>query len=382
MDSEGSVFDVLIVGAGPAGAVAATVLARAGARVLVLDRARFPRHKLCGDTVNPGALAVLRELKLAGVAAGGLPIDGMIVTGEPDVRVEGRYEGVQGRALPRADLDAALVSAACDAGARIEQGVLVDGPLLDPSSPRPRVAGLVIKGRDGRALRIPAPIVIAADGRYSRVGRALGLSSTPRHPRRWAVGAYFSDVAGLTSCGEMHIRRGHYIGVAPMPGGIANACVVTSDRTALASPSALLLRTLRSDAQLKERFAAARLISQPVSLGPLAVDCDVAGAPGLLLAGDSSGFVDPMTGDGLCFAFRGGELAARAAMRALEGEADAHVRLLEERRREFARKWRFNRTLRALVGSPILVRAAGYAAALAPPILHHVIAYAGDVRTA
>lgn len=375
-------FDVLIAGAGPAGAVAATVLARAGARVLVLDRARFPRHKLCGDTVNPGALAVLRELKLASVAAGGLPIDGMIVTAEPAVRVEGRYDGVQGRAIARSEMDSALVSAACDAGARIEQGVLVQGPLLDPSSQRPLVAGLVIQGRDGRPLRIRAPIVIAADGRYSRVARALGLSSAPRHPRRWAVGAYFSDVAGLTSCGEMHIRDGHYIGVAPMPGGIANACVVTSDRAALGRPSALLLRTLQSDPQLKERFAAARLISQPVSLGPLAVDCDVAGAPGLLLAGDSSGFVDPMTGDGLRFAFRGGELAARAAMRALEGGADAHGWLIEERRREFARKWRFNRGLRALVGSPIAVRAARCGAALAPRILQRVIAYAGDARAA
>ncbi|HEX6972754.1 MAG TPA: FAD-dependent monooxygenase, partial [Vicinamibacterales bacterium] len=73
-------FDVLIAGAGPAGSIAAVVLARAGARVLVLDRAHFPRPKLCGDTVNPGALAVLRSLGLSIVTAGSIPIDGMIVT--------------------------------------------------------------------------------------------------------------------------------------------------------------------------------------------------------------------------------------------------------------------------------------------------------------
>ena len=73
--------DVVIAGAGPAGAIAATVLARAGVRVLVLDRARFPRDKLCGDTLNPGALAILARLGLSTVAAGGLPLDGMIVTG-------------------------------------------------------------------------------------------------------------------------------------------------------------------------------------------------------------------------------------------------------------------------------------------------------------
>src|SRR4029453_2746201 len=93
---------VLIVGAGPAGAVAAIVLARAGARVTLLDRAAFPRDKLCGDTINPGALAILRPLGLGGVTAGGLAVDGMIVTGEGGVRVTGRYDGGrQGIAITR-----------------------------------------------------------------------------------------------------------------------------------------------------------------------------------------------------------------------------------------------------------------------------------------
>ena len=81
--------DVVIAGAGPAGAIAATVLARAGVRVLVLDRARFPRDKLCGDTLNPGALAILAASRALDVADGGLPLDGMIVTGPTGVRVVG-----------------------------------------------------------------------------------------------------------------------------------------------------------------------------------------------------------------------------------------------------------------------------------------------------
>jgi len=375
-------FDVLVSGGGPAGAVAAIVAARTGARVLLLDRATFPRDKLCGDTLNPGALAVLRRLGLAGAFAGGLPIDGMIVTGEPAIRVMGRYGDAQGRSIRRRDFDAALLSAAARAGVRIEERTLVDAPVLDTSGAAPVVIGLAIKGRDSARLRVAAPIVIAADGRYSRVARALGLSRSAGRPRRWAVGAYFHDVEGMTSFGEMHVRRGHYIGVAPLPGGLTNACLVTS-RLARGPLEDVLRDALYGDPQLRERFAHARMCSPPVCLGPLAVECDVGGAPGLLLAGDAAGFVDPMTGDGLRFALRGGELAGIEALRALEhGAADAHVRLFDARRREFARKWRFNRSLRALVGSPGAVRAAGVGAAISPAVLQHVIRYAGDLHAA
>src|SRR5947209_7542337 len=96
-------LDVLIVGAGPAGTVAATVLARSGARVRIVDRARFPRDKLCGDTVNPGTIALLRRLGMAErLETRGLAVAGMIVTGADGVVVEGAYpDGLQGRALVR-----------------------------------------------------------------------------------------------------------------------------------------------------------------------------------------------------------------------------------------------------------------------------------------
>jgi flavin-dependent dehydrogenase len=215
------------------------------------------------------------------------------------------------------------------------------------------------------------------------VARPLGLSRSARAPRRWAAGAYFTGVGGMGSCGEMHIRRGHYIGVAPLPDGLANACVVTADRGALRDPAALLIRAVRADARLARRFSHATMVTPVVCLGPLAVECDAAGVRGLLLAGDAAGFVDPMTGDGLRLAFRGGELAAIAALHALEhGVADAHIRLHGARRDAFARKLRFNRGLRALVSSPLAVRAAGAGAAIAPSVLRRAIRYAGDVEAA
>src|ERR1700722_2042924 len=114
--------DVLIVGAGPAGAVAAMVLARAGARVRLLDRSTFPRDKLCGDTVNPGTLAMLRRLRVAeAIDECGLKEAGMRVTGEPGNAIEGRYpDGVGGRALLRRHLDWMLLQDAVAAGAQFE----------------------------------------------------------------------------------------------------------------------------------------------------------------------------------------------------------------------------------------------------------------------
>lgn len=356
------------------------MLARGGARVLLLDRAAFPRDKLCGDTINPGTLAILRRLGMDAFESAAIPVDGMTVTGERGVRVQYAYGGARGRAIVRRDLDAALARHAADAGARFEPQVLVRGPLVDEADGERRVRGVIVAGRDGRDVRIPAPLVIAADGRRSRLALPLGLARQPRRPRRWAVGAYFADVTGVTSFGEMHVRRGRYLGVAPVPSGLANVCLVVTGQDGLDDPAALLLAAIRADAELRDRFAAARMIAPPAVLGPLAVDAPVPGAPGLLLAGDAAGFIDPMTGDGLRFAVRGGELAGEVALAAIAGRlAHPHARLGRLRRREFGAKWRFNRALRHLVDRGVTVELAGLVASSAPWILRRTIAFAGDV---
>jgi flavin-dependent dehydrogenase len=102
--------------------------------------------------------------------------------------------------------------------------------------------------------------------------------------------------------------------------------------------------------------------------------------PGLLLAGDAAGFVDPMTGDGLRFALCGAELAADVALAALEdGELDAAARLAEARQQAFGTKYGVNRLLRRLVGTPRRVSALAIGARVAPGILRQMIRYAGDV---
>ncbi len=372
--------DVVIIGAGPAGSVAATVLARAGARVRLLDRAAFPRDKLCGDTVNPGTLATLRRLGLSTLIEDrGLRVDGMRVTGPGGVAIEGRYpEGISGRALLRRDLDWSLLQRALDAGAQFEPSTAVRCAIVDESGGQRSVGGVVI-AMNGRERELRARVTLAADGRRSTLAFALGLARHPARPRRWAIGAYYENARGLSSLGEMHVRHDRYIGVAPVPGGLANVCLVAEKGLASRFDASLLTALLAADPILRDRFADARLVQAPVVLGPLAVEVSAADIRGLLLAGDAAGFIDPMTGDGLRFAVEGGALAADAALESLAGGwTGVHERLASARVRQFGAKWRFNRALRALVASPRGIDAANIGARLAPGLLRRVIATAGD----
>lgn len=381
--------DVLVIGAGPAGSVAALVLARAGARVCLVDRAALPRPKLCGDTLNPGALGILHRLGIGdGIERHGLPIDGMRVTGD-GVVVDARYpRGLRGVSMRRDDLDLALVHAAASAGVDVRTQVRAAGPIVEEQPGSVRVAGVACTGPTGVRFELRAPVTIAADGRRSALALALGLTRHPEKPRRWAIGVHAAGMEGLSAFGEMHIRRGYYVGVAPLPGGLANLCVVRPAAAAedgFRDPAGTLRRILEAEPILRERTTHMEFASRPLVLGPLAVDT-VPGAampPGLLLAGDAAGFIDPMTGDGMRFALRGGELAADAAIRALaHGWNGVHAHLEQARRQEFAAKWRFNRALRALVGSAMGVRSATLAARAMPASIRLLIRHASDCARA
>ena len=375
--------DVIVSGAGPAGTLCATLLARAGVRVLLVDRAAFPRAKLCGDTLNPGAMRLLAEHGMdRDIRRRSLPLEGMVLTG-PRARVRATYGAdVHGRAIVRRELDQLLLEQARAAGVDFNERTLVLGPTVDGDG---AVTGVRLKRADGRSLEERAAFVVAADGRESRLARALKLSEHPRQPRRWAIGGYFHGAHVHRAYGEMHVRRGHYVGVAPVPGDLTNVCLVvphTRGDGGWRDPAALLREVVRTDPMLAQRFTDAELVDRPHVLGPMAIDARAAGVEGMLLAGDAAGFIDPITGDGLRLALESGTMTAQVVQQVLTGtidRAEAAAALAHKRHAAFSTKWRFNRVVRSLVATPPAISAAALVARVAPPVFQRVIRYAGDV---
>ncbi len=210
----------MVVGAGPAGSTAATVLARAGAQVALVDKARFPRDKACGDLIGPRALQVLADLGLDEPA--GLDVGDMAVVGPTGRRVrlpsfDGRSYPGRALAVTRAVFDDALRSAALEAGAHPFEG-RVDRPLDDDGS----IEGFTV----GESGTVRADFVIGADGAASHVADAADLVEAPRVLWGFAVRSYLEEPVALPSIvlWERERWRGFpgYGWVFPGPGGMAN----------------------------------------------------------------------------------------------------------------------------------------------------------------
>jgi geranylgeranyl reductase family protein len=377
--------DAVVVGGGPAGSALATLLARRGHDVLLLDAARFPRDKVCGEGVSPeawrlldalGAVPAVRQLAPH-------PLRGMTLVSPDGTVFRGEYRGRDqpGFAVRRLALDAALLDVARRAGVEVREGARVSGLLREGGA----VAGVVLE-RGGETETARARVVAAADGRRSVVARGLGLLREHPRMRRFAVRGYWLGMEALGELGEMHVGGGGYCGVAPLASTLANVTFVLDARE-LAPAGGDLDRFYREALRRRwprvaERLDRARLLEPPRAIGPLALECRAVTAPGAVLVGDAAGFYDPFTGEGVTLALRTAELAAEAVSPALERKraAPAERLLTYERAREAATrdKFRFNRLLQVAVGWPDAANAVARRLARRPELADRLVSIAGD----
>jgi len=307
-------FDGIVVGAGVAGSTTAALLARQGFRVLLVEKATFPREKICGEGLMPAGASILDELGILSElrAQGAQAFSGIHFYLPRDRCLELNFGEVsrtaQGWVVPRMILDESLAQfAARQPGVQLCEAFRVLS--AQAGERQVEVTGL----HQGQLQTHRARVLIGADGIRSRFHNGFGIHRQKRRNRRFALRTSYDGLQG-TGVVEVHCCEAGEAYVAPMVNGSARITLLlfgTAHRLRGASLPDLYFEKLSLFPRLMER------LKSPYPQGPVqstgAVSLEVSRCHGqrLLLVGDAAGAVDPVTGQGMTVALKDARLACR-----------------------------------------------------------------------
>ena len=302
--------DVLILGAGPAGIATGLLLGRKGYSVEIVDSAFFPRTKICGEFLNPQAVRWLEENDLLAEVEKikPFPIHGMRLTDLAGKSVAGTYRSGVGYAIQRKEFDALMVSLIQKEGIALHQGFRAKALIVEGN----RAVGISGTDANGATIEKRARILIGADGRNNLIGRTFRWMKTVKKFRKYAFLTYFRGVQDLQHYGEIHLAANGYVGVAPLDEQLANIALVIDESDCPQGNTDLtefLLNHL-SRISLYKRISNQDPLCPVISAGPLAYELRQTCGHGTLLVGDTCGFLDPFTGEGINYAFVSATIAA------------------------------------------------------------------------